>query len=158
MYYHEETTAEGEDTSVICPLQLSEAEGLCTLCGFERDTNRDRIEDFIEAEILQAELIASNDQWLRARFANDGLSEIRETFENGAFNYDREGGIEDNINPLKAWTGMRMHWACALADEADSYVTVGRTPTPDLLEYLMACVLLCNRMISHHQPIEASNS
>lgn len=155
-HYHEDTDANGEATCTLCPLQESEAEGLCTQCGFERDLQQDQIADFVESEMLTAELIASTDQFLRARFSNDGLSEIREIFENGVFDFAT--GNQPNLNGYSQWTSMRICWLYSLSDEIESYTMANRTPHEGLLEYLMACVLLCSRMIDHHSPSEASNS
>ncbi len=148
-YYHEGTEPDGQDYSIPCPLQASSAMGLCTRCGFERSDNNE-IEDFINLEMEQATLIIMADPFLRTRFFNNsvGIGALGEILANGA--YDRPEDESPNLDGLSQWTSMRICCLYQLTNESETYVMANQTPIEGLLEYLMACVLVCNRMIEHH--------
>lgn len=153
-HFHEGTGPDGADYSVPCPLEASQANGMCTQCGFIRDSNEDAIQEFIDTEMEQAQLIVDADPFLKARFSGRcGIGEIHETFSNGA--YDRAPGDAPDLDGVKQWTGMQICWTTELASEAETYNSATRIPHEGLLEYLMACVLLCNRMIEHHTSYNA---
>lgn len=116
----------------------------------------DSIQQFIDTEMEQTQLIVDADPFLKARFSNHGIMEIYETFSNGAFDF--EIGGKPNLDPLHQWIGMRICWTTDLANEAESYNSAAQAPHEGLLEYLIACVLLCNRMIEHHTPAQSAQT